>query len=32
MKEFVEEGVKIIGGCCGTNEKFIKELSKEIYL
>ncbi|MPQ42306.1 homocysteine S-methyltransferase family protein [Clostridium tarantellae] len=30
MKEFIKDGVKIIGGCCGTNENFIKELKQNI--
>ena len=26
MEKFVEEGVSIIGGCCGTTPEFIKRL------
>ncbi|MBY6929073.1 homocysteine S-methyltransferase family protein [Clostridium botulinum] len=26
VNEFIKEGVSIIGGCCGTNPEFIKEL------
>ncbi len=28
IKKYVELGVSIIGGCCGTNPEFIKEISK----
>ena len=28
IKQYVELGVSIIGGCCGTNPEFIKEISK----
>ena len=28
IKKYVEMGVSIIGGCCGTNPEFIKEISK----
>ena len=28
MKYYIEKGVNMIGGCCGTNPKFIKELRK----
>ena len=30
VKEFVDLGVSIIGGCCGTNETFIKEICDNI--
>ncbi len=30
MKNIAEKGVSILGGCCGTDEKFIKELVKQI--
>lgn len=30
VKKFVDLGVSIIGGCCGTNETFIKEISNNI--
>ncbi len=30
MLEMAKLGVKVFGGCCGTNEKFIEKLSKEI--
>lgn len=30
VKEFVDLGVSIIGGCCGTNETFIKEICNNI--
>lgn len=30
VKEFVDLGVSIIGGCCGTNEIFIKEICDNI--
>lgn len=30
IKEFVDLGVSIIGGCCGTNEIFINEICKNI--
>ncbi|MGL5330232.1 MAG: homocysteine S-methyltransferase family protein, partial [Peptostreptococcaceae bacterium] len=30
VKEFVKCGATIIGGCCGTNPKFIKEISDNI--
>lgn len=29
-KEFVENGVRLIGGCCGTTPEFIKSLKKEL--
>ena len=29
MKKIVKMGVQIIGGCCGTDEKFIKLMTKE---
>lgn len=29
-KKMVEKGVRIIGGCCGTNPSFIKKLKEEI--
>ena len=28
IKKYVELGVSIVGGCCGTNPEFIKEISK----
>lgn len=28
--EMVHKGVRIVGGCCGTNPSFIKELSNEV--
>ena len=31
-KNFVDLGVSIIGGCCGTNETFIKEICDNIHL
>ena len=30
VKDFVDLGVSIIGGCCGTNETFIKKISDNI--
>ena len=30
VKKFVDSGVSIIGGCCGTNETFIKEICDNI--
>ncbi len=30
VKDFVDLGVSIIGGCCGTNETFIKEICDNI--
>lgn len=30
VKKFVEVGATIIGGCCGTNPSFIKEISENI--
>ena len=30
VKEFIKLGVRIIGGCCGTNPKFIKTISDNI--
>ena len=30
VKDFVDLGVSIIGGCCGTNETFIKEICNNI--
>ena len=32
VREFVKLGVSIIGGCCGTNETFIKEICDNIDL
>ena len=32
VKKFVDLGVSIIGGCCGTNETFIKEICDNIHL
>ena len=32
VREFVKLGASIIGGCCGTNETFIKEISDNIDL
>ncbi|AFM39391.1 cobalamin-dependent methionine synthase I [Desulfosporosinus acidiphilus SJ4] len=29
-KEFVENGVRLIGGCCGTSPEFIRELKKAL--
>jgi|SRR5680860_494299 len=29
-KEFVENGVRLIGGCCGTTPEFIRALKKEL--
>jgi methionine synthase I (cobalamin-dependent) len=29
-KEFVENGVRLIGGCCGTTPEFIRELKKTL--
>ncbi len=29
-KEFVENGVRLIGGCCGTTPEFIRAIKKEI--
>jgi len=29
-QEFVKNGVRLIGGCCGTTPEFIKELCKEL--
>ncbi|BEP29639.1 homocysteine S-methyltransferase family protein [Helicovermis profundi] len=28
IREFVESGVAVIGGCCGTNPNYVKEFSK----
>ncbi len=30
VKKMVKKGVKIVGGCCGTNDKFIKEIVNEL--
>ena len=30
VKKFVQLGVSIIGGCCGTNPAFIKKISDNI--
>lgn len=30
MREIAEDGVKILGGCCGTNPSFIREISKRV--
>lgn len=30
VKEFVEAGVNLLGGCCGTSPLYIKEISKNI--
>jgi 5-methyltetrahydrofolate--homocysteine methyltransferase len=30
VKKFVEMGVSIVGGCCGTNPEFIKEISNNL--
>ncbi|MDF2877766.1 MAG: Methionine synthase, partial [Clostridia bacterium] len=30
MKEFAELGVSILGGCCGTTEKYIEGMTKEV--
>lgn len=30
VKGFCEKGVRIVGGCCGTDESFIKELSENL--
>jgi 5-methyltetrahydrofolate--homocysteine methyltransferase len=30
MKEFAELGVSILGGCCGTNEKYIKGMTDQM--
>ncbi|GIM29567.1 5-methyltetrahydrofolate--homocysteine methyltransferase [Clostridium polyendosporum] len=30
VKGFCEKGVRIVGGCCGTDESFIKELSQKL--
>ena len=30
VKDFVDLGVSIIGGCCGTNETFIKKICDNI--
>ena len=30
VRKMVEKGVRIVGGCCGTDNNFIKDLSKEI--
>lgn len=30
VKIMIEKGVRIVGGCCGTDDKFIKDLSKEV--
>lgn len=30
MKEIAENGVKILGGCCGTSPSFISEISKQL--
>ena len=30
VKDFVDLGVSIVGGCCGTNETFIKKISDNI--
>lgn len=29
-RRFLENGVKIIGGCCGTNDEYIKSITKEL--
>ena len=29
-RKFLENGVKIIGGCCGTNDEYIKSITKEL--
>lgn len=31
MTEFIEKGVSIVGGCCGTTDKYIEELNKAIF-
>ena len=31
IKKMVEEGVNIIGGCCGTNPDYIREIYKVIH-
>ena len=28
--KYLEKGVKIIGGCCGTNDEYIKSITKEL--
>lgn len=30
IKEMAQKGVRIIGGCCGTNDKFIKKIVEEL--
>ncbi len=30
MREYAKAGVKFLGGCCGTDDKFIKEVSNQI--
>jgi len=30
MRGFVEAGINMVGGCCGTNHKFIKKLAEEV--
>lgn len=30
MKEFADSGVNMLGGCCGTNDKYIKALSNAV--
>ena len=30
IKKMIDEGVNIIGGCCGTNPEYIKEICKII--
>ena len=32
VQKFVDLGVSIVGGCCGTNETFIKEISDNLHL
>ncbi|MBU5591568.1 homocysteine S-methyltransferase family protein [Clostridium sp. MSJ-4] len=29
-RKYLEKGVKIIGGCCGTNDEYIKSITKEL--
>lgn len=30
MRDFVEAGINMVGGCCGTNHKFIEQLAHEV--